>query len=202
MRIKLLALIAVCISAWPIYATTFSRLSAAEIYQHSDFVGLVEIETGHTISSGDEKCGVIYTANVIDQFKGAAMESIQFGPRPGYGVGLQYLAFLTQLGKDQRFLNSTNSVSKARRNEFLEICGPTQITWQVAHSAIGIWELTWATELDNRLGFAVPTRYIYFPDSVAAIEGNFDKKDRDVDMRWFRSDDVLNHLRMIAEDGS
>jgi len=202
MRKIFLALIIVCISALPIYATTWARLTATEMYQHSDFVGLVEIESGRTISLGDEKCGVIYSANVIDQIKGEALESIEFGHFPGYGVGLEYLVFLTQPGEQQRFLNSTNSASEGRRNEFLEVCGPTQTAWKVVHSGIGILELTWSVELDYEQGFAVPTRYIYFPNTVTAIEGNFDEKDQYDDMRWIPSEDALNHLRMIAEDGA
>ena len=183
-------------------ATTFSRLSVEEVFKYSSFVGIVEIKKGSTLGTPEQPCGALYEARVIEQFKGKSLNSINFGYAHGYGVGDKYLLFLNSRIGEKRFLNSTNSNSEAARQEFFDVCEKHLPEFSVSHSGIAIIEYRWTSEFKYKDSFAVPTRYIQFPDTIEAKEGNFDGNYEFHDMKWLLEDGVIEHMRKLATDDS
>ena len=172
-------------------ATTFSRLPIDELYEYSDFVGLVELFEGNTLGIGQESCGALYTGHVISQFKGENQKSIVFGHYYGFEIGRKYLLFLSKPGQEKRFLNSTNSFSESGREAELIRCKEQRIGWNVMHSGIAAIGLESSPELNFKNGFAIPTRYIEMPEILEAFEGDFGSKEKYRDMKWFKDNSVL-----------
>jgi len=191
-RISILTILLMSISA---HATTLSRLPVEKLFDDSDFVGTVQVTEGHMLGIGEESCGAVYTAKVIEQFRGESAGAIQFGHTYGFKVGERYLLFLSKPGDERRYLNSTNSRSERARNEYLEKCKDALVGWNVMHSGVGAIPYTWAPELKFNNGFAFPNRYISLPASMEGVEADTDARESYNEIKWYSEDAVLKLLR-------
>lgn len=74
-------------------ASTIAPVKLSDLFKQADLVAAVEIVSG----DGENYPGVVYKAKVLTAFKGIdEKETIFFGPFAGYGVGKEYVVFLSK----------------------------------------------------------------------------------------------------------
>jgi len=177
--------------------TTYSQLTVKELYFNADFVGLLQITEASILGAGDDTCGALYTGKIIDQFKGDPKTTIKFGHDQGLWFGAEYLVFLKEPGQIHRSLRSTNSVLERIFAERRERCAPRRTGWQIMHSGFAALISLFAEEFDDEPTFAVPYRYVTFPDELPSPVANFGFPYEFSDMRWVKRDSALSFLRTL-----
>ena len=78
------------------FATTIRSVKVDELFKEADLVATVRILSGDS----EHYDVTVYKAQVVKAYKGASnRETIYFGPYVSYGIGNEYVVFLSKSGK-------------------------------------------------------------------------------------------------------
>jgi len=188
MTMRLASLFAVvCSSAW---ATTIPQLPVEQLFEDAETVAIVTVTDGHMLDQGN--CGATYRARVEHLFKGARVESLEFGPFTGAAIGREYLVFLTAPHDDYSPITSTTSTLGALERDHRQRCIKYQVTKRIMHSGEGMMEIrNWRVHFQ--------ARNVKFPDSLNPIRATFGECTAETEMSSIRKADVVQFLAGLGQ---
>ena len=182
-------------------ATTLPQLSLDDLYDSAEFVGIILIEEGKLIRKEDQICASQYTANILESFKGQyrAGEQITFGPFSGKGIGQKYLLFLTKKEKQFKPMNSTNSMSMKRENDYQKICGSVLPDLLISFHGYGILKIGTPHQFKYKESIRIPDRYISIPKQLNKKAVEFGDDRILGDPFWVEEKEFIMYMRKHYE---
>lgn len=197
---KFIATIFLLLLAQASWGTTWDQLTVKELYDSSDVVAYVSIESGEVLYNAEFQCGAKFKSKVIDQLKGAPTKLIEFYGDAWYDgmpIGGRYLLFLRSNNASQIGVVSTNSMAMGHEQEFQEKCGSLRAGY-IPIPAYGSIQAKYASPVKD-FALIVPRMFIKFPDSITVYDDEHLPHADLYDTKWVKAQDALHYLESLQK---